>query len=370
MGCFCHASLGPLMLQLPSLDVSLALDLPGADIAMSLSAWLSARALPATPWLPDLGWLDLQLPMPHLSMSAIATISAMASLRAQVLAQFGIDLLISAQASAFARIVATLNARLSASAALAINPLGWIQLANLNAAIDQVMLALNAGLLLPSPSLMLSLTMPGGVAMPQWASLLGLLRLLAPLIAASLQLGVSLSATAEFAAALRILARLQLPALAFPELMASLTAALSATASLSASLGMPVLALGFPAIRLQVQLRLQAMLAAVSARFGLSLSGDLGSLLAMLLAMLPKLPVIPSSFATSAVIQMALQATALASVNWQVPLSLPSLQIGLPTCSFVAQLNASLGIQAVLAAPCGPICNAGALLQAAGSVSV
>lgn len=359
MGCFCHAALGPLRLCLPTLNASLTMSLQGG-VPLGLSAWLSARGLPAAPWQPDLSWLGLGLPVPRMSVSAIATISAMASLRAQVLAQFGLDLLIAAQARAFARIVATLNARLALMAP--INPLGWIQLGQLNAAIDQVTLALNAGLLLPTPSLMLSLTMPGGLPMARWASLLDLLRALAPLIAAALQLNVSLTATADFAAALRVLARIQLPALAAPALAANLSAALSAVASLQASLGVPVLQLGLPAIQARVQARLSVLMSTLAARFGLSVTAP--DLLALLLSLLPKLPIIPTSFATADMVRLSMQAHALASLNWNVP-ALPALPIGLATCNLAAQLQASLNLSAVLRAPCGPACDASACLSAA-----
>ncbi len=356
MGCFCHAALG----SLPSLNLSLSVNMPGANIPLSLSAWLNARGLPGLPWQPDPNWLTLPLPRLQLSAKAVATISALASLRAQVLAQFGLDLLIPAQVRAFARIVVTMNARLSAMAA--INPLGWLRLGALNSAIDQVTLALNAGLFAPPASLMLSLTMPGGIPMARWGSLLGLLGLLAPMIAAAAQLNVSLSETAQLSAALRVMARLSLPALAAPQLMASLTAALSAIASLQASLGVNPLQLGFPAIQLRVQAKLGLLLPALSATLGLNLSGG-GNLLAALLALLPPLPALPTSLATSAVVQASLQASAVASLNWQVPAMLPSISIGLLTCSLVAQLQAALGISAVLSAPC-PICDAAKLMAA------
>ncbi len=362
MGCFCHHSLGPLSLVLPSLDVSASLMLPGMDIPLGLSAYLNAAGLPAAPWQPDPGWLALPLPQLKLSLQAVATISAMASLRAQVLAQFGIDLLVPGQALALARIVATMNARLSAMVNLRFNPLGWLQLAQLNAAIDQVSLALSAGLLLPSPNMMLSLTVPGGIPMPRWTSFLALLRALCPMIAATAQLNVSLSATAELAAALRVMARLSLPALIAPQLMASLTAALSAVASLQASLGVSPLTLGFPAIRLRVQARLAALLPTLAAHFGISVT--LPNLLALLLSLLPKLPVVPSNFATSAVVQAAMQAQAMAALNWQVPAIIPAVHIGLPTCALVAQLQAALAITAVLPAPCGSGCDAAKLASA------
>ncbi len=356
MGCFCHASLG----ALPSLNLSVSVNMPGANIPLSLSAWLNARALPGLPWVPDPNWLTLPLPRLQLSAKAVATISALASLRAQVLAQFGLDLLVPAQVRAFARIVATMNVRLSAMAA--VNPLGWLRLGALNSAIDQVTLALNAGLFAPPASLMLALTMPGGIPMARWGNLLALLGLLAPMIAAAAQLNVSLSETAQLSAALRVMARLSLPALAAPQLMASLTAALSAIASLQASLGVSPLQLGFPAIQLRVQAKLALLLPALSAKLGLNLSGG-GSLLAALLALLPPLPALPTSLATSAVVQASLQASAVASLNWQVPAMLPCISIGLLTCSLVAQLQATLGISAVLSAPC-PICDAAKLMAA------
>ena len=145
---------------------------------------------------------------------------------------------------------------------------------------------------------MMSLTLPGGIPMPRWGGFLALLKLL-PMIAAAAKLNVSLSETAQLSAALRILAQLSLPVLAMPQLMASLTAALYAVASCR-RVSVPVLQLGFPAIQLRVSLKLGALLPTLSAHFGLNLSGGGGSLLAALLALLPNLPLVPTSLATSA----------------------------------------------------------------------
>src|SRR5580700_9086407 len=88
MGCFCH-SFPPVGL-LASLNLSASVALPGADIPLSLSAWLNLRGLPALPWEPRPNWLGLPLPSLQLNLRAVATISALAQLRAQVLAQFGL----------------------------------------------------------------------------------------------------------------------------------------------------------------------------------------------------------------------------------------------------------------------------------------
>ncbi len=371
MGCFCHATLGPLTLALPQLNLSEQLVLPGAAVPLRLSAWLSARGMPALPWQPDPNWLNLPLPRLQLNIQAVATISAMAQLRAQVLAQFGIDLLIPGQSRALARIVATMNARIAAIASLHpnFNPLGWIQLNTLNSAIDQVQLALQAGLFAPSANLMLSLTMPGGLPMLQWRGFLSLLRLLAPMIAACAQLNVT--ETAQLSAALRSMAQLRLPALVAPQLVANLTAALTAMTQLQASFGVSPLRLGFPALVARVQAKLALLLPALSAALGINLSGGnlLATVLAELLALLPNLPALPTTFATPAVVQAALRAQAMASLNWQVPAMLPALQIGLPACHFAVQLQAALGINAVLPSPCASGCDAARIMHALESAA-
>lgn len=363
MGCFCHAAIAPLSLALPKLNVSASLGLQNANIPLSLSAWLNLRGLPALPWQPEPAWLNLPLPQLRLSAKAVATISALASLRAQVLAQLGLDLLNPVQARAFARIIATLNARLSAMASLKFNPSAWLALARLNGAIDQVQLALRMNLFLPAPNLMLALSLPGGIPLARWQGLLAFLRLMAPMIAACTQLNVQLSETAQLSATLRVLARLQLPALAAPQLMASLSAALSAVAQLQLSLNVSPLQVGFPALRLMVQAKLAALLPALSERLQVNIPPG-GSLLQALLSLLPDLPLVPTSFATSAVLQASLQAQAMAALSWQVSATPPAIGIGLPVCSFAASLQSALSLNAVLPAPCASGCDAARIMQA------
>ncbi|HVB67761.1 MAG TPA: hypothetical protein VNE67_07890 [Acetobacteraceae bacterium] len=376
MGCFCHASMAPLTATLPTLQANLSANLaasaalPGANIAQALAAWLAEHGLPAAPWTPEPAWLSVPLPQLRLSLSAVATISALAQLRAQVLAQLGLDLLQPAQARAFARVIATLNARMSALAAMptlgAFSPQPWVRLASLNSAIEQVQLALQAGLFAPSQSLLLALTLPGGQPMTLWAAFLAQLRKLAPMIAAATQLNVSLSETTQLSAALRALAGIALPPLAAPQLMGSLTAALSAVARLQASLGVNPLQIGLPALTAQIQARLNVMLRAVASTFGLKLAGaNPEALLAALLGLLPHLPMVPTSLATAPVVTAALSAHALAGLNWNVPALLPATQIGLPACAFAAQLQTSFGITPVLASPCGSGCDAAKLMAAA-----
>ncbi|MDE2580860.1 MAG: hypothetical protein KGL52_04445 [Rhodospirillales bacterium] len=374
MGCFCHASLAPLTAMLPQLHVSASVtasaSLKGANIAEALGAWLAQHGLPAAPWTPEPAWLTAPLPQLKMSLSAVTSIAALAQLRAQVLSQLGLDLLQPTQARAFARVVATLNARLSALAAMPslanFSPQPWVRLAMLNNAIEQVQAALTAGLFAPSPALLTALTLPAGQLMALWRRFLAALRSLAPMIAASTQLNASLTDTAQLAAGLRVLSRITLPQLAAPQLMANLTAALSAVTQLRTSLGVNPLQVGLPALTAQIQVRLNAMLRAVGSCFGMKLAGlTPEALLAALLAQLPQIPFQPTALATPAVVHAALSAHAFAGLDWNVPPMLPAVQIGLPACAFAAQLQASCGVQPVLAAPCGSGCDAARLISAA-----
>ncbi|MBW4090340.1 MAG: hypothetical protein HIU82_04395 [Proteobacteria bacterium] len=376
MGCFCHASMAPLTAALPKLQANLsaglapAAALPGANIAQGLAAWLAERGLPASPWMPEPAWLSVPLPQLRLSLSAVGTISALAQLRAQALSQLGLDLLVPAQARAFARVVATLNARMSVLAKMpglgAFSPQPWIRLASLNSAVEQVQLALQAGLFAPSPSLLTALTLPGGKPMSVWAAFLAPLRKLAAMIAAAIHLNVNLAETAQLSTSLRALTRVALPPLAAPHLMGSLTAALSAVARLQASLGVDPLQVGLPALTAQIQARLNVMLRAVASTFGLKLAGAKPeALLAAMLGRLPQLPMVPTSLATAPVVTAAMKAHALSSLNWSVPALLPATQIGLPASAFAAQLAASFAIKPVLASPCGSGCDAARVMAAA-----
>jgi hypothetical protein len=367
--------MAPLTAALPKLQANLSAGvaptaaLPGANIAQALAGWLAEHGLPASPWMPEPAWLSVPLPQLRLSLSAVGTISALAQLRAQALSQLGLDLLVPAQARAFARVVATLNARMSVLAGMpglgAFSPQPWVRLASLNSAIEQVQLALQAGVFAPSPSLLMALTLPGGKPMSVWAAFLAPLRKLAAMIAAAIHLNVNLAETAQLSASLRALARIALPPLAAPQLMGRLTAALSAVARLQASLGVDPLQVGLPALTAQIQARLNVMLRAVASTFGLKLAGaNPEALLAAMLGLLPQLPIVPTSLATAPVVTAAMKAHALSSLNWNVPALLPATQIGLPACAFAAQLAASFAITPVLASPCGSGCDAARLMQA------
>ena len=355
------AALGSAML---SLNASAELDLR-AKAAIDVNMWLAGRGLPSAPWNPNPGWLALQLPKVALSAQALATISAFAQLRAAALATLGLDLNNPASATAFARLVATLSARLSAGAGLpsfgmgaglpSFDAGGWLQLSATLKAIASIQEALSAGLLPSPPSL------PLGPWRPFLLNLSGL----APLISASSQLGLNLSASfaAELSAALKAMLAIQMPAMSSAALTiaANLTGALDAVAHIGATLGISPMKLGLPAVSAMVSARLQATAQMVQSGLGLSLS----ALLALLLR-LPSIAFSPASLATDAVVSaaMSINTSAIASMNWNVPVavSVPVLRVGLPTISLLAQLKSALGLSASTG-PCA-VCDAQTLLSA------
>ena len=315
----------------------------------------------------------------------MATVGAFAQVYVAAQAQFGLDLTEPAQGPRLARMVATLNARLTAalSAPLtggvipigAINPAPWQALAGLASAIASIEAALQLGLFH-------NLGAAGYLPQPQYRSLLAGLRPLLPVIAISQQVRIPLNAqfSAQIAAMIRAMLGVALPALApgLPLAMAQLTASLSALASLQATLGVPPLQLGLAGVKAMLVSRLAALLPMVSAqlRVSLALLNPAAARLSLaniaaaeLLALLPKLPYCPTQAVTADVVRIAatIDARAMASMTWKVPPlnAVPVLQVGLPVIGFMAQLQAALNISAAVV-PCA-VCDAAALARAAAA---
>lgn len=352
MGCFCHKTLDALAPLLPQLNVSVSESLAVPKLLVSLMASLRKPGLPVpAPSISTTASASLSaMPSMQLSLAAIGTIAALAELRASAHQQFGIDLMVAAQAASFARIVATLNARLPALMNLRLNLSPWAQLAALNAAI-----ALTGG-----PAAAVSTAVSLNADLPKLAGP-------AVLLAAAARLNVDFSAnvSAQLAAALRAIVGISLPALAAPRLVANLTAALSAVVQLRENLGLDPLKLGFTAAvqvvsaKLEAALKLGAQVPGAHVRLAASASasGRL-SLQATVQAALQA--------ALQANAQVMQQMAALAAINWQVPAitALPAVTVGLPVCALTTQLKAVLGIDAVRSAPCGPGCDAAKLARA------
>jgi hypothetical protein len=360
MVCFCKHTMTRLQIALPALSESASLSASASFSASAsvsalgaLAAWLAKNGLPASPWQPDPAWREVQLPRPTLNASAVATLQAFAQLHA-LAGSLGMNLMVPAQATAFARLAATLNARLTALSGqlgAPINAAAWIQLSAALSASAQVSAAARLGLFLPGMALP-----PMGPPLSLWRAFLSALRDLLPIIAIATQLKLDLSAnlSEQLAPMLRIMLRIPMPAMsATASLMASLTAALSAVAQLRATLGIEPLEAGLPAVRAMVSEHVSATVSLVEQ----SARCNLGELLGLL----PKIEYCPSLMAPPAVVNAAV-ALNLPPLTWQVPAmaSLPVLSVGLPVASFCAQLKAALSLQAALA-PCGSGCDAAAL---------
>lgn len=396
MGCFCHHSLAALTpgmagLSMPYTEpaVPTASDLrrlAAEALIAALSRWLAQHGLPAAPWQPDPILLEQPLPQVRLSAQALATISAFATLRAQVLAQFGIDLLVPAQHAAFVRIAATLNAHIAANAAafltpaLALDAAGWTRLASLHDALRAVKAALEQELLAPAEALLQSMLEPGNIPMAQWRQPILRLQALAPLLAAAAQLNLSVreNFSAQLSAALRVMRTITLPPIPMAQLsaMATVTAALSATARLEAGLGVNPLKAGYRAIRQMVMAELASLVQSLQPTFAPALAAakpPLGpaNLKSVLASLLPRLPYCPTHLASSDTMQAALSvnAEAIESMNWQVPAisAVSVLSVGLPVVSFAATMHASATVSPVKLSPCGSGCDAAKIMRALGS---
>ncbi len=373
MVCLCKTSVTQMTAALPLLGIQLPnvppppmgmTALPSlAQEIMALAAWLASLGQPAPAFAPQTAWLNLTLPTLPLNASAMATISAFAQLRADMLAQFGIDLAVPGQGAALVQLAASVQARLNALISLNASlsmpgtpTMSWSLLAALLSAINQLMAALAAGLL-PVPQV---------PPMGPWRPFLVQIYPLLPLIAASAQLGVNLSGniTAQLAASLRVMQQIRLPAFAPPALalMASITASLSAAAQISAALNINALAVGMPRVQQIIADLLAALINAIEKALGLTPVTLLSTI-----NQFPRPQFSAGLMVTPPVVQAAasINAQALAQLNWQVPAvsAVSALSVGLPVVAFAANLQAALGISARVP-PCATGCDMMALAHA------
>jgi hypothetical protein len=354
MVCFCKQSTESLQLAVTAMaseNFTLSAQSAASLRVTAVANWLGARGLPQAPWPADPAWLDLELPAPKLSLSAMATLSAMAQLYAQVKATLNIDLLAGGSVTALVRLVATLNARLSAMLAasidLNINASAWLTLAaELDAAVS-VTAAASLNLFAPSPSLLSAYLSPGGIELSLWGPFLDAIAALSALIALRLQLGIS--DQISLAAAIRTLNAIDVPVLVDLSAALSLIAALSAVARLQVTLGINVLEAGLAEVSAMVALRVEAALALIPPS-----------------ASPPRISICPTLIAPPAVVAAAADIGFLAELDWKVPdlSAVASLSALLPALSLSAQLSAALNMPAVMLKPCAFGCDAASLLRA------
>ena len=375
MGCFCHQSVAALQQKLQRLEsTEPAGSTSGSDaagtspreaqqaqeVATAASA-LTTRGLPAPPWQPDPKWLDHELPTPQLAPEALATITALATLRHQAQTALGSDPLEPEQAKPLKRMVATMNQRLTdlAKAPPPPDPAPWHRLAAQSEAADTVQEAAKSGLLDPSPEQVEAYSQPAGRPMKQWLALLRNVRALAPLIAAANQMGQSLedpqTLTQRLADAVRKMRGLDLPPPVQSAQAARLMSLMSANARLRQSLGVDPTEAGYAAVQKAVAAKTAA--AATMLR----------QIRAKQKQPPPNLPYCPTLLATPDVIKAATSdgGRQLAALGWKVPpaSTLPALQSGLQASTLAKQMAAVLGGSPVRQAPCGQGCDAARIMR-------
>lgn len=347
--------------------------LRGENIAKALWQWLGTRELPGPAFTPDPQWLRTPLPQMQMTPLQGGTVSLLGQLRAQAQSQLGLDLLHPAQAKAFSAALATMKARLAAlahnPAVAQFSPRPWVRLATLNDAVTSVQSATSSPVFAPSPAQLKQFTTPGGQPMAVWEPFAQRLRELAPMIAATRQLGIAPGDTQRLAAAMRSLTQVKVPTLTAEEtsVMNTLSSAMSAVKRLTASLGGNPLQQGYAAVAAKVQASLNATLRQVSEQLGVKLAGKTPeTALAEIMQRLPQLPPQPSRLVTAGSVKAALEAKAMAALKWQVPETHPAAGTGLLAMSFAERMQATLGGSPFLARHCTQGCDAELLASALG----
>ena len=315
-----------------------------AQLAAAVSEFLALRLLPAAaPWQPDPAWLELDLAPPPLPAASLAVIATMVQASVQARAALGLDLGTAAGVRGLARLVATLNLRMAALAELAADPRPWSALAALNDHIDAIRAAAQAGLFASA-----SASVSASVGLGPWRPFVARIKALAPLIAIGQMLRLNFTDPGVFVALaeqIRLLAAIQLPAVAAPMVVGQVMARASAIARLSLSFGGDPLGVPFARLVAAVQVKLAAALALLPPGVAV---GPLG--LTGMLDLAPN----PGLLAPAAVVAIAAQIPRV-TLGWSVPAfaDVALLVSGNAAISLAGQLGAGI----VLAAPC-PVCDA------------
>ena len=367
MGCFCRQTVAAMRVGMPQMALSVAAQ---ADLSLRLRVedhtvnaianWLAARWLPAPLWQPDLAWLDIHLPEPPMPAASLSVLSGLIQARLTCMAAFGIDPGVPAHLPRLARIITTLNLRIPELELLAADETPWQQLATLNDQVDVVLQALDHGLLHP-PSLTVQGPDVSGPPIAPWRGLLVKVKALAPLIAILRALNIDPTHTGAamlLSEQVRALRALTLPELGQPLIVFRLISRFHAIARLRLSLGADPRTVAFSRVRLAVQRKVDGLAVRLPPSIRL-LDGHLSGM--------PSRQPNPSLLLTPAIMAQ-LQSLPLGLLNrlrWQVPEfhQLTLLTTVAPVVALVEQLRA-LGLDPVLAAPCGTGCDAGAVPNA------
>ncbi|HVJ51657.1 MAG TPA: hypothetical protein VM689_04305 [Aliidongia sp.] len=347
MVCFCKPSVAPLLSASASVSAALSasatLAIPALPpVLLSLSEILTLS--PPVPFPPALLGPIEQLQIPQISLTAgLPTLMGLANLSIHLQANLGFDM--PGDIAMLPQLMAQIDlAPLAPLAALPVAPLA--RLSALVALAAQVKAVLGIDLMNPPADIEARLAAALQIFLPQTPyppfllpklQLMGSLR---PLLALGVALKIDISDTAALAAALRPFVSLQLSAPIVPPTLLSALSLLSLLPSLNINLT-----------------ETANLTEAMNASVGRLLAGMKLLFQAALRVNLPIPALLPPITMPEIELILRLDLPQLAAVNWQVPTTLPVLQVGLPMVSLLAHLQ--LIVPAVRLSPCSFGCPFG-----------
>ncbi len=352
MVCFCKPSLTPLLSATAQLKASLTatVALPALPpILLSLSEMLTLA--PPSPFPAEMLGAIEQFHLPQLSiMAGLPTLMGLANLALQMQLHLGIDITTPIGLEALAQLTAQIDLPLLAPlATLPVSAL--IKLSALLSLTAQIKAVLGLDLMNPPADFEARLAVALQIFLPQIpfpSFVLPKLQLMAqlrPLLALAIALKIDLLDPAALAAIIRPLISLKLNAVIVPPQLLSALSLLSLLPKLDIDLTATATASLTDTINARIGQLLAGMKLLFQAMVKLNLALPLPALLPALT--MPEIELI-----------LRLNLPQLAAINWQIPTTLPVLQIGLPLVSLMAHLQ--MIVPAIRLSPCTGGCLASA----------
>ncbi len=356
MGCFCRETVAALREDEvePEPDAAEQAETTPDPLIPAVSDWLAARWLPSPAWVPDEEWLDAEIAEPPMAPQAMATVLGLFQAQQACEEDLGTDPADADQVRKLARIVGTLNRRMTDLAWVEQDARPWTRIALLNGQADTVRDAATQGVFEPKEE------EPQAPVGP-WRPLLAKLKAVAPLVAIAQWQEVDLAdpeAVEHLARTVRKLRRVALPPLENPVLLMRVIARTSAIARLKNSLGADPRTVPFERVVRAVERKVEAAKRLLPEALRVT-DGRLDGM--------PTVQPNPGQLLNRETVEQAQKITpeTMDKLHWQVPPmhELDLLISGSPVAA-LAKLIKQLGPDPVRQTPCGPQCDAGAVARA------
>lgn len=356
MGCFCRVPLSRLDEPVPEAEPESRP--PRSELAEAVSAWFTARWLPAEPWQPDPAWLDIPVPELPMPQAGLGVLLALVQARATCRKVLGVDIARPDTSMRLARVVATLDLRLpDLRRFLAADRRPWDELAMLLHHADTIRKA--AASVANQARQDERLAEPAPAPSPAWRKQAARVKLLAPLVAIGTAAEIDFAqpdAVRQLAELVLRLRQVTLPPLADIAVVLRLVARLDAIGRIRDILGFDPAPLPFQQVCDAVQSQVEDALDRVpDARLAE------GTLVGM-----PPAALNLSTLLNPATVQATarLPVAALARLDWQVPdfEAFDLLRVGAPVLA-LTRAFVSVGIDPIAQRPCTR-CDAGGAMRA------